>query len=177
MLPFSLSGGPGLGPPAIGESPPGRVGGFQPQQRPHEPLLPLSEAQNSGTMQTLPMLQSGPVHSQAPVGPISPELVCVEMYVTGVVVPELETMMTVLGTGDAEEEDRELEIVIGGEIAKEPAELLVVAKNADVEDTAEVEDSPDFREPVLLLRLELSPVEDDRVDKDEADVVAKVACE
>ena len=70
-----LSGGPGLGPPAAGGLPPAGAGGSQPQQRPQEPLLPPSDAQNSGMMQLLPMLQSGPVHIQAPVGLVPLELV------------------------------------------------------------------------------------------------------
>jgi hypothetical protein len=56
-------GGPGLGPPAGGPPPPGGDGGFQPQQRPQELLLPLSDPQKSGMIQLLPESQSGPVHT------------------------------------------------------------------------------------------------------------------
>lgn len=56
-------GGAGLGPPAGGPLPPGGDGGFQPQQRPQEPLLPPCDPQNSGMMQPPPESQSGPVHT------------------------------------------------------------------------------------------------------------------
>jgi hypothetical protein len=75
LLDGSLSPGPGLGPPAAGGPPPGGVGGFLSQQRPQDVLLPSPDAQNSGTMQSEPVLQSGPVHIQAIVGLMSPELV------------------------------------------------------------------------------------------------------
>lgn len=83
---LGFSGGAGCGPPAGGLPPvPPTIGGFQPQQRPQLRLLPGVDLQNIGIRQPPPpppppgRSQRGPVHIQAPVGLMSPELVNVEM--------------------------------------------------------------------------------------------------
>lgn len=96
---LSLSADSGLGPPGIGECPPLGIWGCYPQQRPKDPsrALPslLSELQKSGTTQRELVSQSGPVHIKAIVSLMPSELVYVGTYVTWVVMPDLDILITV----------------------------------------------------------------------------------
>lgn len=166
----STSAGPGLGPPAAGGPPPGGVGGFHSQQRPQLAPLPPSDPQNSGTTQSEPVSQSGPVHIQAHVGLMSPELVYVGVYVTGVVLPDFDTGMTVAGYADVDEPV----VAVSITTPRDPLELVLLGIKPDDDPGSKGAEvlAPLVIAGVMLL-LELDIVEDEPTgeepDEDEPD--------
>lgn len=110
-------------------------------------LLPPLDPQKSGMRQPLPVSQSGPVHIQAPVGFMSPELVKVEIYVTEDVVPSFDTGMIVIGITVVDEPcvvvitavllADVVEVVLGGPVM-EPVE-------EELEDALDVREELDVR--------------------------------
>jgi len=96
---------------------------------------------------------------------MSPELVKVEIYVTGDVVPDFDTLMTVIGTTEVDDPDV-IVVTAVAELDVDPDVIVGVALLPDLLVLGELEEEPDEEPDVLVDAALLAGLLEDELDDD-----------